>query len=972
MKISISGRIILIAVVAVIASSIIILLISTIMMNRLLTRTIYDDMSSMQSVVENMITDEERQLEKTIDILVTLPQFVDAVADRDIEGIFENARSIRNQFEYDVVTVTDALGIVLARGHSNLSTDDISKRPMMAAALNGEVSSGVYYDATALVPFSIRSFSPIYKDGDFVGVLSIGTNVASEAFVDHMHRITNMDFSVFNNDIRYMTSYTDTTGNRITGTTHDNEQIVDRVLNKGETVIGRYELMNEMHIIAIWPIMDSDSNRIIGMWEISNSLTHQDRETSNVILIVILCSLVIILITILIANRYGKIIARPISNVTGYAIKVAGGDLDVSLDEMNLDTKSSNEVGLLIGALKTMVATLKDRIHEIELRRIEADTANQYKSSFLAKMSHEIRTPMNVILGLTEVLMRDEKIRKYAYEELTAIYSSGNLLLNIINDILDLSKIEAGKLELMPERYDIPSLINDTTVLNLMRIEGQKVKFSLLVDENIPSTMIGDEIRIKQVLNNIISNAFKYTEQGEVILSFTIGKDNDITKLIFSVSDTGYGMTQDEVSTIFDEYSRFNFDTNRAITGTGLGMSITKNLVKLMDGDIFIESEIGKGTVVTVSLPQIQTGSNALGSEVADKLRNFQATEFQKLIQSNMIFEPMPYGTVLIVDDVESNLFVARGLLSPYGLTIETVTSGYQAIEKIKEGNVYDIIFMDHMMPKMDGIEATEIIRDLGYPHPVVALTANAVAGQMEIFLKKGFDDFITKPIDARYMSVVLKKFIRDKQPPEVIETAHAQMKVSALQKPNESAQASVSSQLAELFIIDALSAIKTIEDVYRKAGFYNEEDMSLYSIAAHAMKTALLNVDETELSAFAGRLEQAGLDKNASVISDETPAFISLLRKLVARLTPPKISFITDNDADIDYMLLKEKLLDITGACGIFDKKTAKNSINELRRLYWPLEIRSLLSTMYEQLVSGDFDEVLSTSYRISALIPT
>jgi len=581
---------------------------------------------------------------------------------------------------------------------------------------------------------------------------------------------------------------------------------------------------------------------------------------------------------------------------------------------------------------------------------------------------------MNVILGLTEILMRNDKVSKAAHEELVAIYSSGDLLLNIINDILDLSKIEAGKLELLHENYDLASLINDTVALNLMRVESKQIEFKLHVDENLPSVLIGDELRIKQILNNLLSNAFKYTDKGEVVLSYRYDNEghDETATLEIKVSDTGYGMTKDEVAAIFDKYTRFHLDTSRNITGTGLGMSITQNLVRMMNGEIKINSELGRGTELTIRLPQESTGADILGKELSEKLQKFQLSGIRQLMKSNIICEPMPYGSVLIVDDVESNLFVARGLLTPYGLNIETVTSGFQAIDKVKEGKEYDIIFMDHMMPKMNGIEATKIIRDLNYSQPIVALTANAVVGQMDIFLKNGFDDFVSKPIDVRYMNNILKKFIRDKQPLEVIEAAHEQMKIHKSQMVIDISASNIPPHLTELFTTDALSAIKTLEEIEKKDGVFTDEDFGLYAVTTHGMKTALLNVKESDLSAFAGSLEQARLDKNASIIVKETPVFIKSLRKLVSRLTAQENSFDEDDAVCTDHVFLKEKLHNITAACKEFDKKSAKKNVDELRQLNWSPEIKSHLGTIYEHLMRGDFDDVVSTSDRINTLIST
>jgi signal transduction histidine kinase len=380
-------------------------------------------------------------------------------------------------------------------------------------------------------------------------------------------------------------------------------------------------------------------------------------------------------------------------------------------------------------------------------KQADAEAANFAKSAFLAKVSHEIRTPMNAILGITEIQLRNETLSDDIREGLDKIYHSGYLLLGIINDILDLSKIEAGKLELYPIEYDVPSLINDTVNLNVVRYSGKPIKFNLNVDENIPMTLLGDELRIKQILNNLLSNAFKYTASGEVSMSVFLKEKPEETygiTLVFRVSDSGQGMTSEQLEKLFDEYMRFNREINRAVEGAGLGMSITKHLVRLMDGEINVESEPGKGSVFTVSLPQgLIAGSNILG-ELAKNIGELHHGRAVQTKKAPLVYEYMPYGRIMVVDDVETNLYVTRGLMAPYGLSVETAVSGIETIEKIKNGAEWDIIFMDHFMPGMDGIEAAGIIRGLGYTKPIVALTANVITGQAEMFFANGFDDFIS------------------------------------------------------------------------------------------------------------------------------------------------------------------------------------------------------------------------------------
>jgi len=514
-------------------------------------------------------------------------------------------------------------------------------------------------------------------------------------------------------------------------------------------------------------------------------------------------------------------------------------------------------MGLVLTVLgMIMAAVLSVILWSINNSKKKVEEENRQKSDFLAKMSHEIRTPISAILGITEIQLQDRTIREDIREALGRIYSSGDLLLGIINDILDFSKIEAGKMGLVPVKYYVSSMINDIVQLHKIKNENKPIEFKLQVDENLPAELIGDELRIKQIMNNLLSNAFKYTDKGEVALSVAVeqaraGLSANAT-IVFKVSDTGQGMTPEQIQKVFDEYSRFNMEVNRTTQGTGLGMNITRNLVYMMDGSISVKSAPGKGTEVTVKLPQRTEGSGAMiGKKMAETLQQFKMSSASQAEKAQINYDPMPYGSVLIVDDVETNLYVAKGLLSPYELSIETANSGFEAIDKVKGGSVYDIIFMDHMMPKMDGIEATKILREMGYKGTVIALTANALVGQAEMFMQNGFDGFISKPIDVRQLNAALNKMIRDKQPFEVIDTARRQKADRKIAQETPQQQLSAL-QVKEVFVRDAKMAAARLETICK-----NE----------------------------APKPGQAGQDRDIDMLIAEIPKFTEALRKISEEL---------------------------------------------------------------------------------------
>jgi signal transduction histidine kinase/CheY-like chemotaxis protein len=606
----------------------------------------------------------------------------------------------------------------------------------------------------------------------------------------------------------------------------------------------------------------------------------------------------------------------------------------------------------------------------IDTARNRLDMASRQKSAFLANMSHEIRTPMNAIMGITEIQQGNKALPLDTQEALDKIYNSANILMGIINDILDLSKIEAGKMELTPIKYDLASVINDTVQLNMMRFESRPVDFKLSVNETIPATLFGDELRIKQILNNLLSNAVKYTKKGEVELSVDAEKTHDASTvmLLLRVRDTGLGMSSDQISKLFDEYARFNNEANRATEGTGLGMPITRNLVQMMNGHIVVDSEPGKGTLFTVRLPQGVADDGIIGSEVAENLRRFRINDGVHKKRAQVVREYMPYGSILVVDDVQTNLYVAIGLMQPYGLHIETALSGFESIEKIQGGKVYDIVFMDHMMPGIDGMEAVKRIRALGYSHPIVALTANAMAGQADMFLANGFDAFLSKPIDVRQLNALLNKMIRDKQPPEVIEAAHRQNVIIEKNNSNLASQSQLMPELADSAAKDAREALANLEAICKKESLENK-DINTYVLNVHAMKSVLAIIGESKLSEFAFRLEMAGKKSDVAAMLAETPAFLNLLRSVISKLRPSKGDS-ANTIADSDKGFLFQKLLAIQSACDAYDINTADSLLAELKQKVWSHRTKEALHSINEHLLHSDFEEAASVAANYATAI--
>ena len=401
------------------------------------------------------------------------------------------------------------------------------------------------------------------------------------------------------------------------------------------------------------------------------------------------------------------------------------------------------------------IRNTKNNMRRIEELMREAEESNEAKGNFLANMSHEIRTPMNAICGMSDMLL-DEELSEQGKELAASIKSSGNSLLSIINDILDFSKLESGKMVIAPEEYYISSVVHDLLNVVEVRVKDKPVKLLAKVQDSIPRKLYGDSGRIRQILLNIMGNATKFTHEGSVTLEVSWqAEDEKRGRLYFSVRDTGIGIKKENLEKLFDAFEQVDLNKNRGIEGTGLGLSISKLLVEEMGGKIWVESEYEKGSTFHFFIEQ-----EVIDASPCEYGKGVQKTEIK---QFKITFKA-PEAKILVVDDVKVNLRVAAGILKKFGIVPDLIDNAVDCVETLKKRKDYDLIFMDHMMPEIDGIEATGMIRGMNEEYtdrvPIIALSANAVKGMEQEFYTAGMNDFLPKPIEVARMSEILLKWL--------------------------------------------------------------------------------------------------------------------------------------------------------------------------------------------------------------------
>ena len=648
-----------------------------------------------------------------------------------------------------------------------------------------------------------------------------------------------------------------------------------------------------------------------------------------------------------------------------------------------LAVKKSNS---MVKFISLKAQSNQELLKVVEIKRKEAKSAGKAKTDFLANMSHEIRTPMNAICGMSDLLLQT-KLTDEQLDYVSTIKLSSDNLLSIINDILDFSKIEAGKMELVPQSYNLLSPLYSLQNTIDVRIGERPLDFKISIKRDMPTQLYGDEVRVQQVILNLLTNAVKYSNQGHIELIVDYEKlENDEIMLKATVKDQGIGIKKEDMPKLFEAFSQVDMERNHRIEGTGIGLTITERLVRSMGGSITLESEYGVGTTFYVSMRQkVEDFNSVIDTESTD---DFVVISHSNILKGFVSGKKKiakfiaPDAKVLVVDDNEANLKVAKGLMGQYKLSVRTCTSGKAALDILETDKSFDILFIDHMMPEMDGVELTKILRSSNDDYlkyvPIIALTANAIKGVSEMFLANGFTEYLSKPIDTERLGEVLNKWIPENKKEEAMEEEESVADKNQAVDENEENLLNMLRQIENVDYDKAMTLCGKSEDillsvieVYVKSysqikeridSTYAKEDLKNYAIEVHGVKSSSRSIGNDVLGEMAYRLEIEAKDGNIAYVKENHSEFVMKYEQFVGKLKEIVDKLKTEEKIE-KVKFSKEEMLSMINECislyDEFETTKAEEVLKKLQCAECDENIMNLINDAIDSAELFDFDEV-------------